>query len=45
MNGGRASIETENNCGNAASGTLWYRDDDRLVIDNEDIATPRYTII
>jgi len=45
MNGGQASVDTIDNCGNAASGTLWYRDEDRLVIDNKDVVTQRYTLV
>lgn len=45
MNGGKASETTDDNCGNAASGTLWYRDDDKLVVDNKDVITKRFTLI
>ena len=43
--GGVADVETEYGCGNAGAGSIWYRTEDRLVIDNNGTLTDKYTVI
>jgi len=46
-NGGLAINSTLNvdGCGNGAAGTIWYRTNDRLIVDNNDIETLSQTFL
>jgi len=34
-----------NGCGNGAAGTVWYKQNDRLIVDNNDIVTLSQTFL
>lgn len=44
-NGGTADVETEGGCGNGAAGTIWYRPEDALYVDNKDTETDKMTVV
>jgi len=32
-------------CANGAAGTIWYKTSDRLIVDNKNVTTARFTLL
>ena len=43
--GGVSDVDTEGGCGNGAAGSIWYKTEDSLIINNNKTVTDKMTVI